>query len=249
MADASLAVKGGEVVFRGVETVLFDKDGTLAHSLPFLYTLGRSRARYLDAQIPGVQDPLLMAFGLEGDQLNPQGLLAVGSRRDNEIAAAAYVAETGRGWIESLQIVTQTFAEVDATMGSKAEATTPCNGVEALVRSLSPSFHLGMLSSDITANVVAFAQRYDLADYFDWLVGVDRVDKGDQADCLQFLHDQGINPKTTLVIGDSAADVQLAQQIGAMGCIGVTWGWQQVYTIAGAGAIATTPTDIQIVET
>jgi phosphoglycolate phosphatase len=50
-------------------------------------------------------------FGIEGDTLDPTGLMAVGSRRENEIAAAAYIAETGRGWIESLAIARSAFEE------------------------------------------------------------------------------------------------------------------------------------------
>ncbi|MGK7891024.1 MAG: HAD family hydrolase [Leptolyngbyaceae cyanobacterium] len=248
MAHSGYSVSCNGTIFHCVETILFDKDGTLANSRPFLYTLGRSRARSLDARIPGVQDPLLMAFGFDGDQLHPQGLLAVGSRRDSEIAAAAYVAETGRGWIEALQIVEQAFTEVDAKMGVKAEATVPFDGIEPLVRSLSQTqLRLGLISSDITANVEAFVQHYKFTDDFDILAGVDRADKGDRAACLQFLQAQGIDPLTTLVIGDSASDVQLAHNIGAVGCIGVTWGWPQTYTIAGVGAIASTPSEIQIV--
>ncbi|NER00312.1 MAG: HAD family hydrolase [Cyanothece sp. SIO2G6] len=235
------------IIFRGVETVIFDKDGTLAHSLPFLYALGRSRSRYLDAQISGVYDPLLMAFGIEGNQLHPQGLLAVGSRHENEIAAAAYVAETGRSWIESRQIVAQAFTEADATMGQKAAATAPCEDVEVLVRSLAQAqLHLGLLSSDTTANVEAFVHCYNFTDYFDFLAGVDEVDKSDRPACLQFLQRQDITPQATLVIGDSDADRQLAQNIGAIGCIGVTWGWSQSYTIKGVEAIATHPREIQL---
>ena len=232
--------------FENIELIIFDKDGTLAHSAPYLYQLGRSRTRFLDAQIPGVQDPLLMAFGFEDHGINPQGLLAVGSRQDNEIAAAAYVAETGRDWIESLNIVQSAFAEADASMPSKAKTTTVIDGVEDLVRSLHQAqARLGIISSDITKNVVEFAHQYDLALYFDYLAGVDTVDKSNPKACLNFFQQSGINPANIVVIGDSAADIRLAQSIGA-DSIGVTWGWGMTYSIQGAGAIAHHPNDITI---
>ncbi|MEM9215780.1 MAG: HAD family hydrolase [Cyanobacteria bacterium P01_F01_bin.150] len=237
-----------EQQFGPIEAVLFDKDGTLANSEPYLYQLGRSRARFLDAQIPGVQDPLLMAFGFDEDnQLNPQGLLAVSSRRDTEIAAAAYVAETGRGWVESLKIVNTAFKEADENMPPKAQATGLVEGVDELVRSLHhANIRLGIISSDITQNVVKFAHQYDLTAYFEHLLGMDTVDKSNPNACTDFFLNRGINPARILVIGDSAADIQLAQGMGAAS-IGVIWGWNVAYSIKGAGAIATQPTDIQIV--
>ena len=88
-------IQCGTTRFENIEAVIFDKDGTLANSQIFLRNLAQKRARLIDAQIPGVQEPLLMAFGVESDRLNPAGLMAVGTRLENEIAAAAYVAETG----------------------------------------------------------------------------------------------------------------------------------------------------------
>ncbi|NET52791.1 MAG: HAD family hydrolase [Merismopedia sp. SIO2A8] len=240
------------VTFEDIDWVLFDKDGTLAQSSAFLYQLGRLRSRFLDAQIPGVQDPLLMAFGFEDNQLSPQGLIAVGSRAENEVAAAAYVAETGRGWVESLEIVHNAFAEADANLGPKQEATVPIDGVKDLVRSLTQSnTHLGIVSSDITQNVVAFAQHYGIADHFEILAGVDTVDKRDRAACQAFLQTtlpniKPLDSSRIIVIGDSLADIQLAQYIDAVGCIGVTWAWNTPYAIPGAGAIASTPSDITI---
>ena len=97
-------------VFRNIEAVIFDKDGTLEDSQSYLRELGIKRARLIDAQIPGIGEPLLMAFGMQNNQLDPAGLMAVGSRYENEIAAAAYIAETGRSWFESLAIARSSLA-------------------------------------------------------------------------------------------------------------------------------------------
>ena len=78
---------------------LFDKDGTLEDSAAYLRNLGQKRSRLIDAQIPGTQDPLLMAFGIDRDCLDPTGLLAVGSRRENEIAAAAIYCRDRTGMV------------------------------------------------------------------------------------------------------------------------------------------------------
>lgn len=81
------AIQCGDVRFANIQAIVFDKDGTLEDSEAYLRNLGQKRSRLIDAQIPGIGDPLLMAFGINGDTLDPTGLLAVGSRRETEIAA------------------------------------------------------------------------------------------------------------------------------------------------------------------
>lgn len=237
-------------IFDSIEMVIFDKDGTLAHSAPYLIQLGRSRAQHLEAQIPGVGvgSSLLNAFGFDDQgQLHPQRLLAVGSRYENEIAAATYVTETGKDWIQSVRLVQEAFQEADTTMPPKASTTTLIPGVDELVRSLHQAhIQLGMISADITQNVVTFAQQYSLTSYFNCLAGVDTVDKSNPKACRMFFQQYNIDPAHILVIGDSGSDIRLAQSIGAHS-IGVTWGWDFDFAIPGAEAIARHPTDIHIV--
>ncbi|NEO26877.1 MAG: HAD family hydrolase, partial [Kamptonema sp. SIO4C4] len=66
-----------EAKFSDVEAIIFDKDGTLEDSRSFLRELAQKRSRLLDAQVPGIGDPLLMAFGVQDNQLDPTGLMAV----------------------------------------------------------------------------------------------------------------------------------------------------------------------------
>ena len=103
--------------FSNIQAILFDKNGTLEDSEVYLRNFAQKAARIIDAQIPGTGEPLLMAFGVNGDILDAAGLMAVASRRETEIAAAAYIAETGRGWIESLQIARQSLEEADKYLG------------------------------------------------------------------------------------------------------------------------------------
>jgi phosphoglycolate phosphatase len=53
------------ITFKNIEAVIFDKDGTLEVSGDFLRNLAQKRSRLIDAQIPGVGEPLLMAFGVQ----------------------------------------------------------------------------------------------------------------------------------------------------------------------------------------
>lgn len=215
------------VSFENVQAVLFDKDGTLADSHAFLKNLGQRRARLIDAQIPGVQEPLLMAFGIESSGLNPAGLMAVGSRVENEIAAAAYIAETGRDWIEALSIARSAFAEADSVMQRKADSTPLFDGALELLQTLAKAgIKVGIISADTTENVVDFVERYGLGSIVKVAIGTDASPgKPDPALFYQACAELGTQPEVALSIGDSAADLKMTQAAGAIGFVGVTWGW------------------------
>ncbi|PSB14723.1 HAD family hydrolase [filamentous cyanobacterium CCP1] len=240
----------GNKTFNDIWAVIFDKDGTLASSESFLRNLAYRRSRLIDAQIPGVQDPLLMAFGADNDQFNPSGLMAVGTRLDNEIAAAAYVAETGRDWIESLEIVRSAFAEADKYLPRKATETPPLEGAVELLQVLTQTgLKVGILSSDSTQNVQEFVQCYDLVSSVHCQLGSDGYSsKSDPALLEQLFVSLGAIPENTLMVGDSQLDVQIAQTSGMAGCIAVTGGWTKTVRVSGADAIVHHLNEIQVVE-
>jgi phosphoglycolate phosphatase len=231
---ATISCQGN--LFEQIQAIVFDKDGTLANSEFFLRSLAQRRSRLIDAQIPGVQEPLLMAFGVEGDRLNPTGLMAVGSRLENEIAAAAYVAETGRGWVDALEIVRSAFTEADKYVSKKAEQTPPIAGVTEFLKSLSNyDLKLGILSSDTTNHVRDFVENYGLKSYFHSLFGVDEHPNKFAPQLLQQLFfELGVPPNQTLMIGDSQMDIQIADLAGMAGCIAMTGGWTTPLRLSGA---------------
>jgi phosphoglycolate phosphatase len=114
-----------------------------------------------------------MAFGIDGDSIDPTGLLAVGSRRENEIAAAAYIAETGRGWLESLKIARNAFDEADTILKQDFPSPLFMGSLEVLKYLWESGLKLGILSADSTAKVHLFVKHYQLEDYIQLLMGVD----------------------------------------------------------------------------
>lgn len=224
----------GTQLFENIQAVVFDKDGTLARSEVFLRNLAQRRARLIDARIPGVQDPLLMAFGIDGDQINPAGLMAVGTRLENAIAASAYVAETGRDWVESLQIVGSAFEEADRYMPQKAAHTPLTDGALMLIQLLHKAgVKLVLLSSDSEANVIEFMEKFELKPYFQGFYGVNQqyLTKSDPELLKQLFLCLQLPPQQTLMIGDSQVDAQIARDTGMGGCIGFTGGWSSALSI------------------
>jgi phosphoglycolate phosphatase len=239
-----------DVTFVNIEAIVFDKDGTLEDSQVFLRELGQKRARLIDAQIPGIGEPLLMAFGIEGNTLNPTGLMAVGSRRETEIAAAAYIAETGRGWLESLAIARNAFEEADRYLKDAAN-TTPLfvGSLEVLKFLCEAGLKLGILSAASTARVQAFVKRHQLEPYIQLQQGVDEgPSKPDPTLFLQACQTLGVEPASTLMVGDSAGDIEMARRAGAGGCIGICWGTPEAAHLETADVAIVQLDEIQVLD-
>jgi phosphoglycolate phosphatase len=242
-----VSIRCGNVTFSDIQAILFDKDGTLADSEAFLRSLGYKRSRLVDAQVPGAGESLLMACGLEAEKLDPTGLLAVGSRRENEIAAATYIAETGRGWLESLALARQAFTEADQMMKNAAPSPLFVGCLETLEQLSQASLQLGILSADTTARVQEFVSRYRLNGYIKLQMGVDDgPSKPDPSLFLKACQALGVEPSRTLMVGDSPLDINMARQAGAAGCIGICWGKPAVAHLEAADVAISQIDEIQV---
>lgn len=235
--------------FTDIEAVIFDKDGTLADVASFLKSLAQKRSRLTDAQVPGVQEPLLLAFGIEDGQLNPAGLQAVGSRRENEIAAAAYIAETGKDWNEALDIAQSAFAEADSYLKRKADHTPLFPGTREVLQSLTAAqVKVGILSADIPQNIGDFIDCYALTACVDAYQGVEgTISKPDPRLYEQLCTQLKVAPEQTLMVGDAQIDLIMAHSAGAAGCIQVTWGWPSPKSYPEAHAVIAQWQDFQLV--
>ncbi|MFM5981515.1 MAG: HAD family hydrolase [Sphaerospermopsis kisseleviana] len=242
-----ITIKCGDITFSDIQAILFDKNGTLEDSETYLRSLGQKAARIIDAQIPGIGEPLLMAFGINGNILDPAGLMSVASRKETEVAAAAYIAETGRGWFESLKIARQALAEADQYVSQTPAPLFP--GVLDVLRSLSAAgLKLGILSAATTGEVQKFVITHHLRDYLQLEMGVDEgPSKPDPILFLQACQTLGIPPGATLMVGDSVGDMQMARHAKAAGCIGITW-VNNTDNVKGADVVINQLNEIQILE-
>ncbi len=212
------------LTFTDIEAIIFDKDGTLEDSEAYLRSLGQKYSRIIDAQVPGTGEPLLMAFGINGNTLDPTGLLAVASRHESEIAAAAYIAETGKGWLESLDLARRAFTEADSYMGT-APSPLFVGSLEVLQYLSQAGLKLGILSAASTERVRTFVQTHQLSDYIGLQMGVSAggLSKPNPALFLQACQNLKVEPSQTLMVGDSIGDIEMARKAGAAGCIGICW--------------------------
>jgi phosphoglycolate phosphatase len=240
-------IKCRNITFPNIQAILFDKNGTLEDSEAYLRSLAQRGARLIDAQIPGIGEPLLMAFGINGNSLDPAGLISVASRRETEVATAAYIAETGKGWFESLKIARQALDEAEKYIG-KTPSPLFVGSLEVLKYLRKSGLKLGILSAATTQEVRAFVANHQLSDYIQLEMGVDEgPSKPDPVLFLQACQALEIEPGATLMVGDSVGDMQMARNAKAAGCIGITWVGKSE-NVQGADVVINQLGEIQILE-
>ncbi|MEM6437849.1 MAG: HAD family hydrolase [Cyanobacteria bacterium P01_D01_bin.115] len=241
-----VTVRCRDLTFEHIAAILWDKDGTLADSHAFLRKLAESRSQTLAHQFPNIQVPLMAAFGCADDQYDAAGLMAVGTRYENEIAAATYIAATGKPWAEAVSLAQVAFAESDRRFVRKADFTPPFPEIPNLLRQgQQQGLKQAVLSGDTTDNIADFLRRYDLHGAVDSWAGSEAPPvKPDPQMAWTACEQLGILPENCLVIGDSELDQQLARRSGCRGFVSVTWGGSPA--IAGADAVLEQPQQCRI---
>jgi phosphoglycolate phosphatase len=221
-----VTIRCGNCLFEGIEAIIFDKDGTLEDSHAYLRELTLRRTKLIDAQIPGIGEPLSQAFGLQNQQLDPTGLMAVGSRAENEIAAAAYIAETGRPWFESLAIARACFEEADRYCRPDAQTSPIFAGSQTVIKNLSEAgLKLAILSAAGSPSIERFVQTHQLAEQITVRLGADRgFGKPDPRFFQQACDQLAVTARVTLMVGDSQGDITMAKAAGAAAVIAIAWG-------------------------
>ena len=237
-----------EKTFTNIEAIIFDKDGTLADSQSFLKNLALQRASLIAKQIPGLYEQLLMAFGVTTESINPAGLMAVGSNRENQIAAAGYVTAMGKSWFDSLTITAQCFAEAEESMPNRGFTSELFVGSLDVLKTIAQAkIKIGILSADTTQGVKDFAHYHQLSDYINLMMGVDgNLSKPNPLLYLNACEALNVKPEHTLMVGDSLGDISMAKNAGAGGVIGIHWHNPQATHLSSADVVISDLVEIKV---
>jgi len=225
--------------FGDIQAIIFDKDGTLEDSSLLLSDLANNVARWLEERIPGLKETILRSLGMHNNVLNPAGLMAVGSRLENEIALAAHVAQRGKGWLESRNLVQQAFKEVDL----KEKKTVIFPGCYEVISNLHQrGLKLAILSSASSRDIEIFLEDHQLLSQFiEIYQGADQGYLKPDPICFEMVCEKlQVSCANTLMVGDSQMDIQMASRANAAGIIAIRCGSGAIPCQSLAGA------DVQI---
>ena len=235
--------------FTDIQALVFDKDGTLENSKVYLEKLTIERLRLLENQLPNIGHRLAKSFGFDrtGEKLDPAGLMAVGSRRDNIIAAASYIAELGLDWFPSLDLANRCFDQADRQIIANAETCPMFPGVaEHLKFWQGQRVKIAILSAARQWSVERFIADHQLQSFVDLAKGSDQgLSKPDPALYLLTCNELGVKPEQTLMIGDAQGDITMAQAAGAQGAIAIHW---PGYALGNLSGVDATITDLQEIQ-
>jgi phosphoglycolate phosphatase len=244
----------------GIEAIIFDKDGTLADSAPFLKHLAQARSQrcaeavthYLQPFPSDLVDQLLATLGVWDNGIDPDGLMAAGTRQSNidslvEVLLGIGVSsKSDKSEIQTL--VAEQFALADCDLSPKTLYTPPFPGTQAMLQRLSQSeIKLGVLSSDSPANIDDFLRYYDLFSWIDDWQGTEPEDipKPNPALLHRLCGRLAVDLRQVVIVGDSWVDQALAHQAEAAGFISVSEAWGRP-PVAGSDLILRHWEDLKI---
>ncbi|CCH94050.1 Similar to tr/Q4C8G8/Q4C8G8_CROWT HAD-superfamily hydrolase [Microcystis aeruginosa PCC 9432] len=216
-------IRCGNREFRDIQGIVFDKDGTLEDSRAFWYDRAIARIQAIESQIPGLESLLTKTFGIGANSLNPAGLMAVGSRRDNHIVAAGCIASTGRDWLTAMAIAKAAFQAADEKVPPRLNPLYP-QCLEVIRYLHAAGLQLAILSSDTTARVEQFVKENHLLNYIKIVRGCDRgLSKPDPLLLQETCQALGTPVDKTLMVGDTRADWEMAKQAKSAAAIAISW--------------------------
>jgi phosphoglycolate phosphatase len=213
-----------------VDAVVFDKDGTL---IDFDILWGPRTVRWVEklaamAGQPGVAPALyrLLGFDPAAGQVLPDGPLAIGSTADIYTLAAAVLFRYGYGWHEGRPLAMQAAATTIAAP-PRAGEIRPVGDVAVTFRRLRRAgIQIAVATNDDRALTKQTLIHLGVAgDVAVITCGDDALpSKPDPAVLHWIAGELGTVAARLVVVGDSANDMLLARNAGAVGGIGILGG-------------------------
>lgn len=178
--------------------VIFDFDGTLADTIPVMFTIIQELAKEV-----GYTRPVTQA---DWDWVREHGLKDILGKFNIPLIKVPFLLLEGRNKLKK-----QMFS------------IPPCRGMLEAVKTLKKrGYSLAILSSNTKESIQEFVVKNNLAPYFDFVHSELNIFGKDKA--LLSLMKQFKMPKEQCVyVGDEVRDFEACKKIG-LDCISVTWG-------------------------
>ncbi|AAP99396.1 MULTISPECIES: HAD family hydrolase [Prochlorococcus] len=227
----------GEPISR-VNGILFDKDGTLISSEERLLKLAKSRikeaikayAKYTKSK-NDIEYLLSKAYGITANGINPNGSMAIASKKDNLISTATIFSILGMSWSNSLQISHDIFQKAtvkDTESNNNESKDNLLPGVQNLLKECNKKgIKLGVISNDTKDGIKQFLRNNNLEKkipYF-WS-SEDYPPKPNPTSVKNLCKLMNLKVSECILIGDADTDLKMARSSGTSLALGYTAGWK-----------------------
>ena len=221
--------KGKRILCR---LVIFDKDGTLIDFAATWVPLIRKRVVFLLKAL-GRDDHELGAFLLKSwgidptsGKIDPRGPCPVSPRSDEIVIGTMALYQKGYPWDEAKQWVAQAFDEADADDDWR-EKVVPIKGIQTFLSRLRErGFRAALATNDERKDTEAILNHLGMQGLFDILLCAGEVNlpKPDPETIFAICRQLRINPKETVMVGDSVADMMAGKRAGVALTVGILEG-------------------------
>ncbi len=187
------------------KVIMFDFDGTIADTL--------------DA-IVSITNRLAVEFGYK--QTTQEELAQIQNLDSGEIIKQSGIS------IFKLPFL---LRKVKAELNKEIQRVRPIAGIkEALIELKNQGNRLGILTSNSSANVVAFLETNELEELFDFIYSGKTL-FGKSKVMNNLLKQENIDPKTAIYVGDETRDIEAARK-SHIKAIAVSWGFNSAEVLA-----------------
>ncbi|RNB89702.1 HAD family hydrolase [Brevibacillus fluminis] len=220
-----------ETTVSRIKGILFDKDGTLLDFHPFFVPLATQLVEQflhehgLETHAR-LEEKLLQSIGLNGNQVDPKGILASGTSKDIYTAFCQQLVNNhvDPNQFENLETwITETIYQLTQ---SNTQHIIPTADLQKLFHQLRTlGIKVGIATADDWESTITCLENLGVKDYFEFIGTSDHYRKKPDPSMLEaFCEKTQLKETEVAVVGDTTVDLLLAKNGSAGLAVGVLSG-------------------------
>ena len=211
-----------------VDGILFDKDGTLLDFRSLWIDWSKDIILHICSEIKIGDDQekqLSASIGVDWETGNwdVKGPLAIGTTQDLIAILAHQLYQANIPWNTAFALVTNVFTKVNKKDSWKNRVKEVPGLIRFLKRCRNHQLKLGVVTSDDYSHAVQHLKSLEIDSFFTAIIGGDQVTRGKPFPeaAEKACEKMGLNPRRSIVVGDSDGDMVLGNNIGSKANVGI----------------------------